>query len=411
MFINGAAHGVAIIWLTLVVSALSSAFAISVLGHKSWSKGLSTMVVMLLLMAMGAILRMATGEGEPWSQQTSSNVLFSVALSCLMLALRQFRQLGMQWWQAVLAPVAVLLLGLPWPFWAGHEWLRGNLIAAVWVAQALWVAMVLWSLRALRLGIGHRMMLVAVGTYIVCMPLRQLVIGRELALGEAPGAAVYLYWFTLAAISLQVFLLTLGFMRMVQDRREARSRRAALRDPLTRMLNRRALTRALEHCLKDAVRQSRPLALLLIDVDHFKRVNDTYGHISGDRVLRHVSRVLASNVRADSFLGRFGGEEFVVVCPDTAMPEAQVLADRLNRSVHLSEVRIKGHVLPITVSIGGFAGAIPQGTEWESVLEVADSAMYQAKNAGRDRVVMMNDLPPASSLSLLSRWMAARDEA
>ena len=67
-------------------------------------------------------------------------------------------------------------------------------------------------------------------------------------------------------------------------------------------------------------------------------------------------------------------------------------------------------MLPITVCIGGFAGAIPQGTEWESVLEVADSAMYQAKNAGRDRVVMMNDLPPASSLSLLSRWMDDRDE-
>ena len=201
-----------------------------------------------------------------------------------------------------------------------------------------------------------------------------------------------------------VLLLALGFMRMVQDRREARSRRAALRDPLTRMLNRRALERVLEHCTKAAGQQGRPLALLLVDVDHFKRVNDTYGHISGDKVLRHISRVLASNVRNDTYLGRFGGEEFVVVCPGAGMEDAQILAERLNLAVRSSSVQIQGQALRVTASIGGYAGVVEPGTAWEDVLEVADAAMYRAKAAGRDRVVMLRELLQEAAPAAAQRW-------
>ena len=216
------------------------------------------------------------------------------------------------------------------------------------------------------------------------------------------------YWARTALNVVVMLLLTLGFMRMVQDRREARSRRAALRDPLTRMLNRRALVRALEHCIKDAGRQAHPLALLLIDVDHFKRVNDTHGHISGDKVLRHVSRVLASNVRSDVYLGRFGGEEFVIVCPGTGMEEAQILAERLILAVRSSSVLVKGHALQVTVSIGGFAGAVGAHTPWETLLEAADSAMYRAKASGRNCVVMHRQLPAPPTESSAPHWRESR---
>lgn len=398
---------VALMWLMVGMTALSAVTSIAVLGRKGLRKGLGAVAVAMLLVGLLATVQMLSTPAARWSGLLAS-CLFSAALGCLAMALRQFRQLDTDWRWLMLAPAAVLLLG---SLTLGAEFAPFLLYAlhAVFAIQLAWLALELWHMRALRLGTGYRMLCAALGGFLVGIPYLQCGFGQGLALEVAPmEPQMPWYWARTALIVAVVLLLTLGFMRMVQDRREARSRRAALRDPLTRMLNRRALVKALEHCIKDASREVHPLALLLIDVDHFKRVNDTHGHISGDKVLRHVSRVLASNVRSDVYLGRFGGEEFVIVCPGTGMEEAQILAERLILAVRSSSVHIKGHALQVTVSIGGFAGTVGAHTPWETLLEAADSAMYSAKASGRNRVVMHRQLPAPAPESSTPHWRESR---
>ncbi len=390
-------------WLGVALTATFASAAIGVLGRKGWSRGLGALLAFLGIVAAVAWLRVLGGPHQSWNTQLLVCVLFSLALNALVVALYRFRQLDMDWRPLCIAPAAILVLGNVPLLGADYPIVLLHGIAAVFVAQGVWAAVSLWHMRHSQLGLGFRMVCAANAIFLLGLPVFQCGLGLGLSLGASEAQMA---WYALRALLMMgaILLLSLGFMRMVQDRREARSRHAALRDPLTRMLNRRALVRALEHCMKNAVRQERPMALLLVDVDHFKRVNDTYGHISGDKVLRHVSRVLASHVRADAFIGRFGGEEFVVVCPGTAMDDAEILAKRLNLAVRSSSVKIKEQPLQVTVSIGGFAGMVPSNAPWESLLEAADSAMYRAKDAGRDRVIMQRELPQTAGHSQSSHW-------
>ena len=132
--------------------------------------------------------------------------------------------------------------------------------------------------------------------------------------------------------------------------------------------------------------------------------NDCFGHLSGDAVLVAISELLQKNVRNSDILGRFGGEEFVVVCPGAGMEDAQILAERLNLAVRSSSVQIQGQALRVTASIGGYAGMVQPGMAWEDVLEVADAAMYRAKAAGRDRVVMLRELLPEAAPVAAQTW-------
>lgn len=159
----------------------------------------------------------------------------------------------------------------------------------------------------------------------------------------------------------------------------------SLRDPLTGIGNRRSFDEALVREWGAAVRRAEPLALLIIDVDHFKRLNDAHGHLVGDEVLKAIARAVTGVLRRSvDLVARFGGEEFVVLLPDTPLAEALALAGRLREAVAGREL-VPG-VGTITVSVG-LAVATPSPSEAPSaLLAAADAALYRAKSAGRDRV-------------------------
>jgi diguanylate cyclase (GGDEF)-like protein len=166
---------------------------------------------------------------------------------------------------------------------------------------------------------------------------------------------------------------------------------AALREPLTGLYNRRHFQERFAAEVAVAHRHSRPLSLLMIDVDHFKRVNDRYGHLAGDEVLKTVARALAQGIRIEDILARFGGEEFVVLAREAAAPEAMAVAERLRQLVEVAQTRWEsGHDVPVgigvTVSVG-VAQLAPGETE-RDLFENADNACYRAKKSGRNRVVM-----------------------
>jgi diguanylate cyclase (GGDEF)-like protein/PAS domain S-box-containing protein len=155
----------------------------------------------------------------------------------------------------------------------------------------------------------------------------------------------------------------------------------ATRDPLTGLLNRRAFDERLAQEVATATRYSTALSLLLLDVDHFKAINDSAGHAAGDEALRRLGCVLASHLRKSDVLARIGGEEFVILAPHTPHSGAQILAERLRLAVakSLQDVRPSGLTVSVGIAVLGERASSPAG-----ILGVADAAMYAAKRDGRN---------------------------
>jgi diguanylate cyclase (GGDEF)-like protein len=162
----------------------------------------------------------------------------------------------------------------------------------------------------------------------------------------------------------------------------------AIRDPLTGLYNRRYMQEALERELHRARRRERPLSVMMLDIDHFKRYNDTFGHAAGDDALRLVAETLMSSIRAEDLACRYGGEEFVVILPECALPQAALRAEEVRTRLRELYVERPGE-LPevVTVSIG-VAGFQETTGKIDLLLKFADDALYQAKHEGRDRVVV-----------------------
>jgi diguanylate cyclase (GGDEF)-like protein len=162
-----------------------------------------------------------------------------------------------------------------------------------------------------------------------------------------------------------------------------------IRDGLTNVFNRRRFQEELDREFQRARRYGRPLSLVLLDVDHFKRINDTYGHVSGDTVLRALAHALESLLRPEQLLARVGGEEFVVLCPETPREGAGVLAERLRALVEGLDVSSRGCQIAITCSFG-VAELESAMRSSEELYAAADHTLYMAKSAGRNRVVIFN---------------------
>ncbi|MFQ5549705.1 MAG: diguanylate cyclase [Gemmatimonadales bacterium] len=156
-------------------------------------------------------------------------------------------------------------------------------------------------------------------------------------------------------------------------------------DSLTECLNRRALTEKLQNELERAHRYGHHLTLLMIDLDHFKNINDTKGHLVGDSVLRQMGDILRDDARSVDIVARYGGEEFVLVLPDTTMDGAIIFAERLRERIAKRNFS-EGDMVPVTVSIGVAEAPEDEVVSVDEILERADAALYKAKNDGRNLV-------------------------
>jgi len=167
----------------------------------------------------------------------------------------------------------------------------------------------------------------------------------------------------------------------------ARLRALAHTDPLTHLLNRRALTIRLVSELERVRRYNSPLTMLMIDIDHFKQVNDTHGHLIGDDVLRGIATILQRSIRSVDMVARYGGEEFVVVLPETSQQGAVTFAERLRERVAAYAFEAgPGKGVQVTVSIGVSSFPSPYVETADDLFGRADAALYRAKEKGRNRV-------------------------
>ena len=188
------------------------------------------------------------------------------------------------------------------------------------------------------------------------------------------------------AISLILMSVTFGFILMLNYRLITDMQKIALRDGLTGAPNRRSLEEEAIRLRARCNRTGKTLAIMMIDVDHFKSINDHCGHPVGDKVLQRLAAVAQASIRRDDYFARYGGEEFCILLPATTEEKARVLADRLRQAYAALTMEFGGAVLQSTISIG-VADSNHVGLEFHALVTAADQAMYHAKQAGRNRVV------------------------
>jgi diguanylate cyclase len=165
-------------------------------------------------------------------------------------------------------------------------------------------------------------------------------------------------------------------------------RAESLTDPLTGLGNRKYFDRSIDSAVQSALASGEPLSLLMFDIDHFKSFNDSYGHLTGDQVLRLVGMSLKQTIKGQDITARYGGEEFAVVLPNTGLRQALTVADHIRRAVMSKELKKKstGEILGrVTISVG--VSILKPGDDTDSLIERADACLYAAKRNGRNRVI------------------------
>ncbi len=159
-----------------------------------------------------------------------------------------------------------------------------------------------------------------------------------------------------------------------------------LLDPLTRLANRMYIEREISSCLEEFRRYAVPFGVIFFDIDRFKTINDTYGHLVGDQILQHIAKTLQSNARPFDLFGRWGGDEFIGILRNVNQETLFEIANRLKFLTSNSYIMVEDQRLSVTISIGGTI--ITAGDSRETIMERSDALMYQSKQQGRDRLTI-----------------------
>ena len=194
-------------------------------------------------------------------------------------------------------------------------------------------------------------------------------------------------WFAILALETLLYVIATAFivLAMAKERSDRFYKTVASTDVLTGVANRRALLDAGRRMIRRHGRQHEPVAVLMCDLDHFKSINDRFGHFIGDEVIKLFAGTAAASVRSTDFVGRFGGEEFAAILPNSDLEDAILVAERIRAAFETAAMEVSGHPVRATVSIGA-ALAGEEARTIEALLTRADGALYLAKRNGRNRV-------------------------
>lgn len=338
---------------------------------------LRTWIASLFVQALGWVLMAQCGGARPLVGFAVLSVSYGLMLTALTMHFGVSRRYHWPWWPVALAFIFCLTVSDA----IGQRQIYGNLIAALQVLMAAMV--VLWQkgqrtfLRWLMGASG------VVGAAMLALRAFDVFLAGE----TACLADVKTPMMSLMFLSFFVFRFTFmfGFILLIEGRQREAVTRLARLDPLTETYNRRTFIELAERELNRCRRHGRGAALLMFDLDHFKCINDTHGHMVGDEVLCQVKDVVERCLRSGDLLARYGGEEFVVLMPETGPSGALRLAERLRMAI--AAMAVQGDI-PVTASIGVAATSRVDDTcTLDSLLAEADKAMYAAKAEGRNRVV------------------------
>jgi len=344
-----------------------------------------------LLGGFAIALWMVEARISPPAPPGLPNAILFIACGMIWSAARVFHGRPVKWGSMIAGAVVWLYVNVLPVF---GDWNFGRLIlcAAIISVYTFLAVAELWRER--RKTLVRRWPAIAVpflhaGIFLLPIPLASLLFPQN---SDTPGSG----WVAAFGLEILLYMVANAFavLSMTKERLIRIHKDAASTDQLTGLFNRRGFIEMAEQLAKRCVANRLPTTVLVFDLDHFKSINDRFGHQVGDDAIRIFAATMSANLRATDVLGRLGGEEFVALLPAT-LDEGLVAAERVRAAFMLTGADISGYHLNATVSIGAASGA-PSAIDVESLIRQADKALYQSKSGGRNRVTAAPEFALAS---------------
>lgn len=387
-----------LLFCLLTVSA-AMALSISIVLPSDDRSGLKKWAIALGLEAVAWALFATYGKAPLAISVIGGNFILSVALAVKLVAIHEYRGLAFPRWQCAIPVWINLLVFLLFLHRSPHQQaIAGSCVYAV---QMILIIIALGRDTESRVGRAWNLLFSSTLLILTIYLLRAFNLlssqqfGRSLPISIAPHSIQLIIFLCVLGLFITE---TMGFILMIKQRSDREFLSLAMTDPLTGIFNRRAFMANADKECSIAQRHGLPLALLMIDVDHFKKINDHYGHPTGDAVLAQIARILTSRLRKEDTIGRYGGEEFCILLPATEENGAMAIGENLRQAIAAAPLTRGKSPVYATVSIG--ITVQPPSSELYSpdfakLLAAADAALYQAKHDGRNRVVLINSLRTA----------------
>jgi len=360
------------------------AFCLILVGQFNQRDGLLTIGFGLLAHALAYVGYTLYGHAPLWLTYGVANTLLAVALAFYGASVFRIVELPVAWWQ-IFAPAALMLVLMA----SLIDTLEPRMLAATLVLMVQCGLIIYWTRRYVPAQ-GRARMLLIIGSSISLIGLGMRVVA---ILGG--GAAEMRYDVSnlkqTISVSIGTFtamMISLGLVLLAKERSESLFQRLALRDVLTGILNRRAVLEQFSNELERARRDASYLAVAMVDIDHFKQINDVHGHLAGDEVICHCVNHLTQRIRESDSIGRYGGEEFLLLLPRTSPESAVAVLDELRASVAESPARFGEATISLRISVGVCCVVPNDDDSMASLLERADAALYQAKGQGRNTLCL-----------------------
>jgi diguanylate cyclase (GGDEF)-like protein len=374
------------LFLTIILVGSVLTLSVGVVAKRSDRDGMRYCASGLAMHTLAFVLFSQRGQISDILSIVIANTLLSAALASFTEGICEFHSRALKrsliWSPVALVLVAFIML-------RDNFGMRVMVSAAIFAMQCLLAWSLLWSRRRQTIGNGKYFLLGGLAISAITLIVRAIdVATRRTAMLGSLTDSNSIQTLTFMGSLTSLVLLSIGFVLMSKERADDLNRTLATQDELTNLANRRALNLSLTNEWARSVRTGQPLAVALVDVDHFKSYNDCYGHQSGDECLRSVANAIKASVRrAGDLAARYGGEEFVIVLPHSDAAASVLLAESVRATVEaLCLPHAQSPLGRVTISIGIAVLEHASHPDIDHLLRAADRALYQAKEGGRNQV-------------------------
>ena len=370
------------IFASVALVAMVMAFCLMLTGQFKRRDGMLIAACGLLSHALAYVCYTVYAEVPLWLGYGVANTLLALALAFYSASIFRIRSLAVPW-RTIFALPALMALALA----VLIDTREPRMFAAALLLSVQCTLIMHWAWRHGR-GDGRAHLLLIIGSAISLIGLLLRIVA--ILTGKAPemlySASNFTQTVSVSIGTVTVIMYSLGLVLMSKERSEAILHHMALRDPLTGILNRRAILDQFSHELERARRLGSPLALAMVDIDNFKQINDIYGHLCGDEALRHCVGLITTRLRQSDSIGRYGGEEFLLLLPDTTPAGAYTVLEDLRAALATTPAHCADSDIALSFSAGLWCD-VPDASDTPSALcAQADAALYRAKNAGRNTI-------------------------
>lgn len=368
--------------------ALIMAFCLLVVGRFNQRDGLLTAGAGLLAHALAYVCFMYYGHAPLWLTYSLPNTLLAVALAFYSASIFRINQQQVPWLPVFSPPI---ILGLLMILLVETE--EPRMLAASGVLMVQCLQIILWAQNNQQPdGRAHLLLIVGAAVSLIGILIRAIAIATGLVDEMRYDISNLRQSISISIGTVTVMMLSLGLVLLSKERIEGVLKHMALRDPLTDLPNRRAIMEQMDNEIERARRNGNTLAVAVVDIDHFKNINDIYGHLAGDAVLKHCASLMRQRLRQSDGLGRFGGEEFLLLLPETSREGAAIALDDLRAFVASTPTKFGDLSISQHFSVGVWCGIPSTQDSGNSLLAKADAALYKAKNAGRNTLKLAEDI-------------------